>query len=88
MSKVDAMRALREARYARTAVPPKTSAATAAGAARPISGPVPAAEAARAAKPPQAQAAGDQCGHRSIGGKHCSRPAGHSEQNHRYAVRA
>jgi len=28
----------------------------------------------------------ERCGHRNMGGKSCSRPAGHSEKNHRYAT--
>ncbi len=69
MSKVDAMRALREARYSRTSGPAKTAAAQPVGR-------------------PTAVGSSGLCGHRNIGGKHCSRPSGHSEKNHRYATSA
>jgi len=97
MSKVDAMRALREAKHARGGALPDSP-----GAARPR-----AAAAPRAAAPPRSAAAeadpeagsaatseppattepaapDELCGHRNMGGKSCSRPAGHSEKNHRY----
>lgn len=35
------------------------------------------------------EAAGfDLCGHRNIGNKSCTRPAGHAEKNHRYGKTA
>lgn len=99
MSKVDALRAMREARYeANRAKRP----AAGAGAA---TGPTPAAVRAKnpaKASPrtapdevepavhaqPNVEAAQDEpaavCGHRSIGNKSCQRPAGHAEKNHRY----
>ena len=94
MSKVDALRALREAKYAAAranapgsgvkrvapAVPPAGTAAPATKVpktARPALEVVPDVEAV-----PDVQAA--PCGHRNMGGKSCSRPAGHTEKNHRY----
>ena len=80
MSKVDALRAMREAKYARNGAPPVTGGAvTASTQSRP---------AARKAQPAAAAEAPDDelCGHRNMGGKSCSRPAGHSEKNHRYAT--
>lgn len=83
MSKVDAMRAMREAKYARGGkVPdppgaPAPKAATPAVRTKPVSSSAPVAD---------EQVDTDAlCGHRNMGGKSCSRPAGHSEKNHRYA---
>ncbi len=98
MSKVDALRAMREARYAanqarrpadapsRGPAPSTTTAADAA--------PVKKAPVRKAAAPPDEDAApgapGEEapeaqlCGHKNIGGKSCRRPAGHPEKNHRY----
>ncbi len=96
MSKVDALRALREARYAaQFARPPSGKATTTAvtdvkaPAAKP-SGAVPkgAAKAARSAAAPATgldiEAEVDACGHRSMNGRLCTRPGGHTEKNHRY----
>ena len=82
MSKVDAMRALREAKYVRGGKAPDPPGAAATGASRQAAPP------ARKTAAPVAQGDGDGdelCGHRNMGGKSCSRPAGHSEKNHRYA---
>jgi hypothetical protein len=43
---------------------------------------VPAVETAEETTAEQTQAL---CGHRSIGQKSCTRPAGHEEENHRYS---
>lgn len=83
MSKVDAMRAMREAKYARGGKPPDPPGAVAAKA------PAGTRKAVRAtSKAPVAEATETDalCGHRNMGGKSCSRPAGHSEKNHRYAA--
>lgn len=77
MSKMDALRAMREARYAqRAATPPATKAA----ARRP---------AEPAAAPPPAADPGDAgvalCGHRAISGRSCTRELGHSAKSHRYS---
>lgn len=84
MSKVDALRAMREAKYARNGAPPAAN-----GAATPRT-PAKAAAARTATKAPAREpddaASGELCGHRNMGGKSCSRPAGHSEKNHRYAT--
>lgn len=98
MSKVDAMRAMREAKHARGGAPPDPPGA--AGRARSTS---PASQRRTTAGPAADPSAGtgdtpadtpadtadvptteELCGHRNIGGKSCSRPAGHSEKNHRY----
>ncbi|MBC7374482.1 MAG: hypothetical protein H7323_10885 [Frankiales bacterium] len=85
MSKVDALRAMREAKYARNGAPPAagpapTKAPARAPAARAKAEPADTAHAAETAD------TDELCGHRNMGGKSCSRPAGHSEKNHRYAT--
>jgi hypothetical protein len=94
MSKADAQRAMREAKYARnrasgptrressgTATPPAPAAA-------PVKAPRASADsstqttdvAASAATPAQTTS----CGHKSMNGRTCTRPAGHTEKSHRY----
>ena len=76
MSKVDAMRALREARYAAT---PKQPAAQ--GAPRPKQ----ALQAPHQKRAVVAESPADtRCGHRSMNNRTCTREAGHAEKNHRY----
>jgi hypothetical protein len=99
MSKVDAQRAMREARYAalqaqtpaaRRPVPPREQPPAEAppGEARPTANPP--AQRRRAADTATRRAARPSagsdrlCGHRSIGNKSCQREAGHSEKAHRY----
>jgi hypothetical protein len=88
MSKVDAQRAMREARYAglqaqtpaaRRPAPPREQPAAEA----------PPVEAPPKANPPAqrrrtADTATRLCGHHSIGNKSCQREAGHPEKTHRY----
>ena len=82
MSKVDALRAMREAKYARAGAPPLPPGSAAPKATKPV-----ARAAAKALEPDVVAAETDElCGHRNMGGKSCSRPAGHSEKNHRYAT--
>ena len=96
MSKLDAQRAMREAKYARDRASGPTRREAAAGesgvpaqaAARPTSRP--ASKAARASTPAAAPAASadsktERCGHRSMNGRSCTRDAGHSETSHRYS---
>jgi len=85
MSKVDAMRAMREAKYARGGKPPDPPGAPAAKA--PAGTRKPVREVSKAPVVAMAESGTDErCGHRNMGGKSCSRPAGHSEKNHRYAA--
>jgi hypothetical protein len=80
MSKVDAMRALREARHAAAA-----KGAPDAATPRPSTQARPAPPRARAAAAPEA--AVGLCGHRNMGGKSCTRDADHVQngiKNHRY----
>ena len=78
MSKVDAMRALKQARLEemrRTAGVPRAAAVVA----RP---PVVVAREARTVV--EADAPSGECGHRNMGGRSCTRESGHSEKSHRY----
>jgi hypothetical protein len=89
MSKMDNLRALREARYEQDkAARPAASGGTAPAAKR--AAPRRPAKAAAKAPAPVADSGGTPpadaaCGHRAISGRTCTRPAGHAEKNHRYA---
>ena len=87
MSKVDALRAMREAKYARAGAPPLPPGVAAPRAPRPVTR-APAGPTFEASVPSAGgeSETGALCGHRNMGGKICSRPAGHSEKNHRYAA--
>ncbi len=74
MSKMDELRAMREAKYARAQSAGKTPARRPA----PVAPPQPAA-------PSAAADADGLCGHRSINGRACTREAGHAAKNHRYS---
>jgi hypothetical protein len=86
MSKMDGLRAMREARYAEAAARTTQPAAS-----RPrlrIPNDAPAAgptvtPAASGPVEPEAEAA--LCGHRAISGRTCTREAGHAAKSHRYA---
>jgi hypothetical protein len=95
VSKVDAQRAMREAKYARDSASGLTrreaaaakGTPAAAAAAKPDAAPAPAAKTAKTApatKAAPAAATGELCGHRSMNGRACTREAGHAEKNHRY----
>jgi len=89
VSKVDAQRAMKAARNART------PAATPVAPAEPGTASAPARRAAGASVTPGAAPGApaaatvtpgtDVCGHRSMAGKECRRPAGHAEKSHRYS---
>ena len=89
MSKVDAQRAMREARYARDQAsgPTRREAAASAGTAAAPAAATPAAKPPRAARTaaPAAAPAGERCGHQSMNGRACTREAGHAEKSHRYS---
>ena len=89
MSKLDAQRALREARYARGGATPPRPGATPQDTAprtvrtpaeRPPVAPEAAEDSADTAAPTEAL-----CGHKAISGRTCTREAGHSAKSHRYA---
>ena len=82
MSKMDGLRAMREARYERslTQAPLRAAAGPeAVPSARPALAEPP------ATAPMEADAAGSLCGHRAISGRTCTRPRGHDAKSHRYA---
>lgn len=91
MSKVDALRAMREARYEQTAARAATRAAAPGKA--PVKAPVKKAaakstEPGGAETPPAAApapAAEQLCGHRNMSGRSCTREHGHSAKSHRYS---
>jgi hypothetical protein len=95
MSKVDAQRAMREAKYARDSASGPTRREAAAAAGTPAAaGPKPATAPATAATPAPVVAAatsaatastGARCGHKSMNGRACTREEGHPEKNHRYS---
>ena len=78
MSKMDGLRAMREARYAERAS--KGAAATPRPAVR-VAPAQPAAEATAA----EATADETLCGHRNMGGRTCTREQGHAAKSHRYS---
>jgi hypothetical protein len=81
MSKMDALRAMREARYeeaARAARPARTTKPATATAPKPTK-----AKDEPPTPPPVADAG--LCGHRAISGRTCTREAGHAAKSHRYS---
>jgi hypothetical protein len=93
VSKVDAQRAMREARFAAyqasltgKAGKPAAAAPAAAARARATAGSNPPAAADQPGAEPltEADAAAELCGHKNMSNKTCRRPAGHPEKNHRY----
>lgn len=86
MSKLDAQRAMREAKYARNRAngPSRPEAPAVGGASRTPTAQTPQtkpAPATRAAAPED----GERCGHKSMNGRVCTRAAAHSEKSHRYS---
>ena len=84
MSKMDNLRAMREARYA------EAQKRSAAGPAKPaVKAPVapPAATKKAAAAEPSAEPASTEelCGHRNMSGRTCTRESGHAAKSHRYS---
>ena len=80
MSKMDGLRAMREARYAaaRAAAPAKKAERA----------PVAPAETSARKRAPAKAATPDTeelCGHRNMGGKTCTREQGHAAKSHRYS---
>lgn len=89
MSKVDAQRAMREAKYARERAsgPTRREAAAAAGTSTAPAARTPTADPAQATEvaPTAAAPEGERCGHKSMNGRACTREAAHPEKNHRYS---
>jgi hypothetical protein len=90
MSKVDAQRAMREAKYARTRASGPTRREAAAAGKSPVApaartpSPKPAGT-AKTAMTPAAPPEGERCGHKSMNGRECTREAAHPEKSHRYS---
>jgi hypothetical protein len=89
MSKVDAQRAMREAKYARNSAsgPSRREAAAVGGTSIAPAAPPPSTKPAQAAKaaPTAAEPEGERCGHKSMNGRGCTREAAHAEKSHRYS---
>lgn len=77
MSKMDNLRAMREARYAEAQ---KRAASAPARSKAPVAPPAPKPVEERAAAP-----ADDLCGHRNMSGRTCTRESGHPQKSHRYS---
>ena len=88
MSKVDAQRAMREARYAALQAQPPATRRPAPPKEQPPAESPPVKARRTAGRPAQDGRAADTatglCGHRNIGNKSCQRQAGHPEKAHRY----
>ena len=89
MSKMDNLRAMREAKYAE-AQKRASSAPARPKVAAPVAPPATAAKkAAVTAAPPEVEtgqpATEELCGHRNISGRTCTRERGHSAKSHRYS---
>ncbi|MEJ7833453.1 MAG: hypothetical protein WKF79_11095 [Nocardioides sp.] len=84
MSKMDDMRAMREARYAQSAARAAKPAATPKRSQRstpdPAKAPLPAADLEIPESPEERL-----CGHRAISGRTCTREHGHEAKSHRYS---
>lgn len=89
MSKMDNLRAMREAKYA--AAQKQAAGAKPAATRSPVAPPPvapPAAASKRAAEPVADAAAADTdelCGHRNMSGRTCTRERGHAAKSHRYS---
>jgi hypothetical protein len=86
MSKMDNLRAMREARYEQARAR-GAQAATTATSAKTVSR-TPVAKAANATitvEPDEPETSEALCGHRNMGGRTCTREAGHAARSHRYS---
>ena len=84
MSKMDNLRAMREAKYAESQ---KRAASAPARPKAPVAPQTPAAD-KKAAEPVAEEAAGtdeELCGHRNMSGRTCTRERGHAAKSHRYS---
>ena len=83
MSKMDNLRAMREARYAEAQ---KRAGSAPARPRAPVAPPAPAATKAAPSQAVASPAATDGlCGHRNMGGRTCTREHGHPQKSHRYS---
>ena len=81
MSKMDALRTMREARYEQRKAAPASRTAAPTAPARPAPSRAAAADTASESEPPTVPL----CGHRAIGGRTCTRDQGHAAKSHRYS---
>lgn len=79
MSKMDSLRAMREARYEQAKAQAAASGAVPTARTRPVAPPATASDA------PDVTADDGLCGHRNIGGRTCTRERGHTAKSHRYS---
>ena len=79
MSKMNGLRAMREARY--EAARKGATAATP----RPKAAPAATSKTAKAPVPPDGATTDELCGHKAISGRTCTREKGHAAKSHRYA---
>jgi hypothetical protein len=79
MSKMDNLRAMREAKYA------EAQKRAAAAPARPKAAVAPPAPAKKAAPATEPAATEELCGHRNMSGRTCTREQGHAAKSHRYS---
>jgi len=91
MSKMDGLRAMREARYEQAKKRAGTPAAAARTAPKAPTAPAVAKPVATRAAAPEAEPAGEAqvgealCGHRNMSGRTCTREQGHAAKSHRYS---
>lgn len=88
MSKNDALRAMREARYLRNQQAARSTATTQEKPTKPTRPTTPAKQAKPAARTTEGtvEAADDGlCGHRNMSGRTCTRERGHAQKSHRYS---
>jgi len=78
MSKMDGLRALREASYEQAVARAASNRGRTAQQAAPVAGPA-------AVEDPTADPTASACGHRSINGRSCTREHGHAARSHRYS---
>ena len=84
MSKMDNLRAMREAKYAAAQARPKTAPAAGAPAAK-TAAPKRAAKPAAAAPSDEVATTEELCGHKNMSGRTCTREQGHAAKSHRYS---
>ena len=84
MSKMDNLRAMREAKYAEAQKRAGSAPARPRAAVAPPVAAAPA-KAAPTKKAPTPAADGELCGHRNMSGRTCTREAGHPQKSHRYS---
>jgi hypothetical protein len=81
MSKMDNLRAMREAKYAEAQKRAATATPARSAARPPVAPPAPEQVATRA----DDVAAEGLCGHRNMSGRTCTRESGHPQKSHRYS---